>query len=118
MGTGRVLVLVPLTAEQRALVYSLDPATGSATRTEVPFLARSMRLDPQDGSAWLVGRDMVARLAGGTLTTWTIAGVVEAARQFDAARRLWLATEGGVLLSLTPEGAVTLWGPARLRARS
>ncbi|MBK6403687.1 MAG: hypothetical protein IPF66_00820 [Holophagales bacterium] len=110
VGTGRVLVLVPLTAEQRALVYSLDPATGSATRTEVPFLARSMRLDPQDGSAWLVGRDVVARLAGGTLTTWTIAGVVEAARQFDAARRLWLATEGGVLLSLTPEGAVTLWG--------
>ncbi len=108
--TGRVFVLVPLTAEQRALVYSLDPATGSATRTEVPFLARSLRLDPQDGSAWLVGRDLVARLAGGTLTTWTFSGVVEAANRFDATRRLWLATEGGGLLSLTPEGAVTSWG--------
>jgi hypothetical protein len=109
-GSGRVFVLVPLTAEQRALVYSLDPGTGSATRTEVPFLARSLRLDPQDGSAWLVGRDLVARLAGSSLTTWTLAGVVEASGRFDAARRLWLGTEGGVLLSLAADGSVTSWG--------
>ncbi|HYN40309.1 MAG TPA: hypothetical protein VE129_00920 [Thermoanaerobaculia bacterium] len=109
-GTGRVFVLVPLAAEQRALVYSLDPGTGNATRTEIPFLARSLRLDTQDGSAWLVGRDLVARLAGSSLTTWTLTGVVEAAGRFDAARRLWLGTEGGVLLSLTADGSVTLWG--------
>jgi hypothetical protein len=108
--TGRVHVLVPLTREQRALVYVLDPATGAATRTEVPFLAFSLRLDSQDGSAWLVGRDKVSRLAGGTLTTWTVPGIVEGAGRFDAARRLWLVTESGVLLSLTPAGALTSWG--------
>lgn len=109
-GTGRVHVLVPLTREQRTLVYVLDPTAGTATRTEVPFFSRSLRLDPQDGSAWLVGSDVVARLAGGTLTTWAIPGVVEAAGRFDASRRLWLETEGGVLSSMTPEGARTIWG--------
>ncbi|HPA51564.1 MAG TPA: hypothetical protein PLP50_08175 [Thermoanaerobaculia bacterium] len=108
---SRAIVLVPLGAEQRALVYALDPATGAATRTEVPFLARSLRLDPQDGAPWLVGRDTVARLSGGTLQTWTIPGVVEAAGRFDAGGRLWLATEGGVLLSMTRDGALASWGP-------
>lgn len=108
--TGRVHVLVPLTREQRGLVYVLDPAAGTVTRTEVPFFSRSLRLDPQDGSAWLVGRDVVARLAGGTLTTWTVPGVVEGAGRFDAARRLWLVTESGVLISMTPAGALALWG--------
>ncbi|MHB8797046.1 MAG: NHL repeat-containing protein [Thermoanaerobaculia bacterium] len=108
---GRAIVLVPLSTEQRALVYALDPATGGATRTEVPFLARSLRLDPLDGSPWIVGRDTVARLSGGTLRTWTIPGVVEAAGRFDASGRLWLATEGGVLLSLTRDGALAGWGP-------
>lgn len=108
---GRAIVLVPLGAEQKALVYALDPATGAATRTELPFLARSLRLDPQDGSAWLVGRDTVARLSGGTLRAWTIPGVVEAAGRFDAGGRLWLATEGGVLHSMTRDGALSSWGP-------
>ncbi|HMM35452.1 MAG TPA: hypothetical protein PKA62_12050, partial [Thermoanaerobaculia bacterium] len=108
---GRAVVLVPLGAEQRALVYALDPATGAATRTEVPFLARSLRLDPQDGSAWIVGRDRIARLSSGTLRTWTIPGVVEAAGRFDAGGRLWLATEGGVLLSMTRDGTLESWGP-------
>ncbi len=109
--TARLFVLVPLTTEQGALVYTLDPAAGSATRTEIPFLARSLRLDPGDGSAWVVGRDSVARLASGTLRTFPIPGVVEAADRFDATRRLWLATEGGVLLSLAPDGSLTSWGP-------
>jgi hypothetical protein len=109
-GSGKVSVLVPLSAEQRALVYVLDPAVGTATRTEIPFLVWSLRLDPQDGSAWIVGRDRVARLAGGTLTTWTITGVVESAGRLDASRRLWLGTEGGVLLSFTLDGALTSWG--------
>ncbi len=108
---GRAIVLVPLSTEQRALVYTLDPQTGGATRTEVPFLARSLRLDPVDGSPWIVGRDRVARLSGGTLRTWTIPGVVEAAGRFDAGGRLWLATEGGVLLSMTRDGTLTSWGP-------
>ena len=108
---GRATILVPLGTEQRALVYTLDPATGGATRTEVPFLARSLRLDPLDGSPWIVGRDTVARLSGGTLQTWTISGVVEAAGRFDAGGRLWLATEGGVLLSMTRDGALASWGP-------
>lgn len=109
-GTGRAHVLVPLTREQQALVYVLDPASGTVTRTAIPFLAVSLRLDPIDGSAWLVGRDQVARLAGGMLTTWTIPGVVEAADRFDGSRRLWLGTESGVLLSLTPAGALESWG--------
>ncbi len=108
--TGRVLVLVPLTTEQRTLVYVLDPAAGTVVRTEIPFFTRSLCLDPQDGSAWLVGRDLVARLAGGTLTTWTVPGVVEGAGRFDAARRLWLLTEAGVLLSITPAGGIENWG--------
>jgi hypothetical protein len=108
--SGRVHVLVPLAREQRALVYVLDPSAGKVTRTEVPFFTRSLRLNPQDGSAWLVGRDHVAQLAGSALKTWTLPGVVEGAGRFDAALRLWLVTESGVLLSLTPEGAVSLWG--------
>ncbi len=108
---GRAIVLVPLGAEQRALVYTLDPVTGVATRTEAPFLARSLRLDPLDGSPWIVGRDTVARLSGGTLQTWTIPGVVDAAGRFDAAGRLWLSTEGGVLLSMTRDGSLASWGP-------
>jgi hypothetical protein len=109
--TSRLHVLVPLPSVQRALVYTLDPATSSATRTEIPFLARSLRLDPGDGSAWLVGRDWVGRLAAGVLRTWTLAGVVEGSDRLDAARRLWLATESGVLLALAPDGALTSWGP-------
>lgn len=109
--SGRLFVLVPLPAEQRALVYALDPAAGIATRTDLPFLARSLRLEPADGAAWVVGRDTVARLASGTLRTFTIPGVVEAADRFDAARRLWLATEDGVLLSLSADGSLASFGP-------
>ena len=109
--TARLFVLVPLGAEQKALVYVLDPAAGRATRTELPFLARSLRLDPADGSAWVVGRDTVARLAAGTLRSFSIPGVVEGADRLDASRRLWLATEGGVLLALSPDGTLASWGP-------
>lgn len=109
--SARLFVLVPLPAEQRALVYVLDPAAGSATRTDLPFLARSLRLDSVDGAAWVVGRDTAARLASGTLRTFSIPGVVEAADRFDAARRLWLATEGGVLLSLSADGSLASFGP-------
>lgn len=110
--SSRAFVLVPLAAEQKALVYVLDPAAGTATRTAIPFLARSLRLDPADGSAWLVGRDTVARLASGTLRTFTIPGVVEGAGRFDAARRLWLATEAGLLLALAADGTLASWGVA------
>lgn len=110
--TGRVTVLVPLTAERRALVYVLDPAAGTATRSEVPFFARSLRLDPLDGSAWLVGEGLVGRLADGTLRTFTVDRIVEGANRFDAARRLWLRTEGGLLLSLATDGALTSWQPS------
>lgn len=109
--TGRVSVLVPLTAERRALVYVLDPAAGTATRSEVPFFSRSLRLDPADGSAWLVGDGVVGRLADGTLRTWPVDGVVEGANRFDAQRRLWLRTENGTLLSLGVDGVATPFGP-------
>lgn len=109
--TGRVTVLVPLTVERRALVYVLDPAAGTSTRCEVPFFARSLRLDPADGSAWLVGEGVVGRLADGTLRTWPVDGVVEGANRFDSYRRLWLRTENGTLLSLGVDGVVTPFGP-------
>lgn len=109
--TGRVTVLVPLTAERRALVYVLDPAAGTTTRSEVPFFARSLRLDPADGSSWLVGEGVVGRLADGTLRTFTIAGVVEGADRFDAARRLWLRTENGRLLALATDGELRSYEP-------
>lgn len=107
---GRAVVLVPLTAERRALVYTLDPVSNAVTRAELPFFATSLRLLLVDGSSWLVGRDTVARLSGSGLRTWTVPGVVDAADRFDAAGRLWLATEAGVLLSMTVDGALTSFG--------
>ena len=107
---ARAVVLVPLTAERRALVCTLDPSTNAVTRTELPFFATSLRLHPVDGSSWLVGRDTVARLSGTSLRTFTVPGVVDAADRFDAAGRLWLATESGVLLSMAADGELTSFG--------